>query len=129
MGIARASRLLMLAFTASWCAQANPPLCAQSFTIEQILGAPFPTQLTSAHQGSRIAWVFADRGAQNVWIADGPAFAPRRVTDYTGDTGQPIVLEGDQSPHAKSMFAFTNKVIERTKELQETAGGSVIEIQ
>ena len=46
-----------------------------------------------------------------------------------GDTGQPIVLEGDQSPHAKSMFAFTNKVIERTKELQETAGGSVIEIQ
>jgi ATP-binding protein involved in chromosome partitioning len=46
-----------------------------------------------------------------------------------GDTGQPIVLEGDQSPHAKSMFAFTHKVIERTKELQETAGGSVIEIQ
>jgi ATP-binding protein involved in chromosome partitioning len=46
-----------------------------------------------------------------------------------GDTGQPIVLEGDQSPHAKSMFAFTNKVIERTKELHETAGGSVIEIQ
>ncbi len=46
-----------------------------------------------------------------------------------GDSGQPIVLEGDQSPHAKSMFAFTHKVIERTKELQETAGGSVIEIQ
>ncbi len=46
-----------------------------------------------------------------------------------GDTGQPIVLEGDQSPHAKSIFAFTNKVIERTKELQETSGGSVIEIQ
>src|ERR1700690_1491029 len=46
-----------------------------------------------------------------------------------GDTGQPIVLEGDQSPHAKSMFAFTHKVIERTKELHETAGGSVIQIQ
>jgi ATP-binding protein involved in chromosome partitioning len=46
-----------------------------------------------------------------------------------GDGGQPIVLEGDQSPHAKSIFAFTNKVIERAKELHETAGGSVIEIQ
>jgi ATP-binding protein involved in chromosome partitioning len=46
-----------------------------------------------------------------------------------GDSGQPIVLEGDQSPHAKSIFAFTNRVIERTKELQESAGGSVIEIQ
>jgi ATP-binding protein involved in chromosome partitioning len=46
-----------------------------------------------------------------------------------GDGGQPIVLEGDQSPHAKSIFAFTHKVIERAKELHETAGGSVIEIQ
>jgi len=45
-----------------------------------------------------------------------------------GDGGQPVVLEGDQSPHAKSIFAFTNKVIERTKEVQESAGGSVIEI-
>lgn len=46
-----------------------------------------------------------------------------------GDSGQPIVLEGDQSSHAKSMFAFTERVIERTKEVQEAAGGSVIEIR
>ena len=46
-----------------------------------------------------------------------------------GDSGQPIVLEGDQSPHAKSLFAFTQRVIERTKELQEADSGSVIEIQ
>jgi ATP-binding protein involved in chromosome partitioning len=46
-----------------------------------------------------------------------------------GDSGQPIVLEGDQSPHAKSIFAFTNKVIERAKEVQASAGGSVIQIQ
>src|SRR5450755_3463209 len=46
-----------------------------------------------------------------------------------GDSGQPIVLEGDQSSHAKSLFAFTQRVIERTKELQEADTGSVIEIQ
>jgi len=46
-----------------------------------------------------------------------------------GDGGHPIVMEGDQSPHAKSMFAFANRVAERTKELQESAGGSVIEIR
>ena len=46
-----------------------------------------------------------------------------------GDAGHPIVLEGDQSPHAKSMFAFTRRVVERTKEVQEAAGGSVIEIR
>ena len=46
-----------------------------------------------------------------------------------GDSGQPIVLEGDQSPHARSLFAFTQRVIERSKEVREAAGGSVIEIQ
>jgi ATP-binding protein involved in chromosome partitioning len=46
-----------------------------------------------------------------------------------GDSGQPIVLEGDQSPHAKSLFAFARRVIERTREVQESAGGSVIQIQ
>jgi len=46
-----------------------------------------------------------------------------------GDSGQPIVLEGDQSPHAKSLFAFTQRVVERSKEVREAAGGSVIEIQ
>ena len=46
-----------------------------------------------------------------------------------GDGGHPIVMEGDQSPHAKSLFAFTHKVIERTKELQAADGGSVIEIR
>src|SRR3954452_3905020 len=38
-----------------------------------------------------------------------------------GDTGHPIVMEGDQSPHAKSMFEFTRRVMERTKEVQASA--------
>jgi len=46
-----------------------------------------------------------------------------------GDSGHPIVMEGEQSPHAKSIFAFTRRVMERTKEVQESAGGSVIEIR
>src|SRR5271169_3054849 len=46
-----------------------------------------------------------------------------------GDSGQPIVLEGDQSPHARSLYAFAHRVIERTREVQESAGGSVIQIQ
>jgi len=46
-----------------------------------------------------------------------------------GDSGHPIVLEAEQSSHAKSMFAFAHKVIERTKELHESAARSVIEIR
>ena len=82
--------LLTIAAAAICFAAAAQPAEAQSFTIEQVLGAPFPSQLTTAHQGSRIGWVFAQRGAQNVWVATGPHFAPQQVTHYTGDTGQPI---------------------------------------
>src|ERR1700740_2388485 len=69
-----------------WCGALN----AQSFTVEQILSAPFPSQLTAAETGERVAWVFNLKGAQNVWVADGPRFEPRQVTHYMGDTGQPL---------------------------------------
>ncbi|HUL33985.1 MAG TPA: prolyl oligopeptidase family serine peptidase [Candidatus Eisenbacteria bacterium] len=68
----------------------SPLLYAQSFTVEQILSSPFPSQLIAAESGFRVAWVFNDQGAQNVWIADGPEFAPRQITHYVGDTGQPL---------------------------------------
>ena len=45
-----------------------------------------------------------------------------------GDTGQPIVLEGDASPHARSLFKFARHVIERVGEVRSQAG-PVIEIQ
>ena len=65
-------------------------VCAQGFSVEQVLTSPFPEGLTAAEHGSRVAWVFADRGAQTVWVAAGPAFTPRQVTHYEGDSGQPI---------------------------------------
>lgn len=46
-----------------------------------------------------------------------------------GDSGAPIVLEGDQSPHARSLFKFARHVVDRVSEVQASADGSVIEIQ
>jgi ATP-binding protein involved in chromosome partitioning len=46
-----------------------------------------------------------------------------------GDSGHPVVLEGEQSEHARSMFAFTRSVIERVDELNSTQGGNIIEVQ
>lgn len=66
------------------------PLFAQSFTIEQVMSSPFPSELTAAAHGSTIAWVFNKEGAQNVWVAAGPDFTPHQVTHYVGDNGQPI---------------------------------------
>jgi ATP-binding protein involved in chromosome partitioning len=45
-----------------------------------------------------------------------------------GDTGNPVTLAGEDSSHAKSLYAFTRKVIDRVKELQATSE-NVISIQ
>jgi dipeptidyl aminopeptidase/acylaminoacyl peptidase len=83
---------LLLIVTAVFSFLLLPSNClsAQSFTVEQIMSSPFPTQLTTAQKGSRAAWVFSLKGAQNVWVADGTGLVPRQVTHYTGDNGEPI---------------------------------------
>jgi dipeptidyl aminopeptidase/acylaminoacyl peptidase len=66
---------------------------AQSpFTLEQVLSSPFPSQLVTATQDARVAWVFNAKGVRNVWVADGPDFAHtgRQLTHYSVDDGQPI---------------------------------------
>jgi dipeptidyl aminopeptidase/acylaminoacyl peptidase len=60
------------------------------FSVEQILSAPFPSELVASPSGSRVAWVFDDRGVRNLWVAEGPAFAGRRLTAYQHDDGQEI---------------------------------------
>src|SRR5688500_7920977 len=60
------------------------------YSISQIKSYPFPTQLTAAATGSRIAWVLNEQGRRNIWVAEGPAFAPRRLTSYTADDGQDL---------------------------------------
>ena len=61
-----------------------------SFTIEQIKSYPFPNELTASASGSRIAWAFNERGARNVWVAEGPDFKARRLTNYENDDGQEL---------------------------------------
>ncbi len=64
----------------------------QTFTLEQVLNSPFPSELTAAKRGSRVAWIFDAKGERNVWVANGPGFArtARQVTHYQSDDGQPI---------------------------------------
>lgn len=63
---------------------------AAPFTIAQVRSYPFPAELTTAATGSRLAWTFNEQGRRNVWVAEGPSFAARRVTDYGADDGQEI---------------------------------------
>ncbi len=62
----------------------------ERFTLEQILSAPFPADLTASKTGSRIAWTLNDQGKRNVWVAEGPDFKARRLTAYLEDDGQEL---------------------------------------
>jgi hypothetical protein len=52
----------------------------KGFTLDQVLNYPFPDNLVASPRGSTIAWTFNERGARNIYIADGPEFQARRLT-------------------------------------------------
>ena len=60
------------------------------FTLEQIRSYPFPNELTASARGARIAWAFNERGLRNLYVAEGPAFTARRLTNYETDDGQEL---------------------------------------
>ncbi|GAB3785544.1 hypothetical protein GCM10028818_47310 [Spirosoma horti] len=63
---------------------------AQTFSLEAVKSYPFPNELTSSAKGARIAWAFNEQGKRNVYVAEGPDFTPRKLTNYTEDDGQEI---------------------------------------
>jgi dipeptidyl aminopeptidase/acylaminoacyl peptidase len=69
------------------CASAN---AQKPFTLEQILSAPFPSDLTAAKNTNRVAWVFDQQGKRNIWVAEAPGFAARQLTKYDEDDGQEL---------------------------------------
>jgi Tol biopolymer transport system component len=63
---------------------------ARTFTLEDILSAPFPSHLIASSKIDRVAWVFNEQGRRNIWIADGPHYKSRKITNYNEDNGQEI---------------------------------------
>jgi dipeptidyl aminopeptidase/acylaminoacyl peptidase len=93
----RMSRVVLFALIATALVAAvffsnapSPARAAQAFTMEQIKSYPFPNELSTSAGGSRIAWAFNERGLRNVWVAEGPDFKARRLTNYNLDDGQEL---------------------------------------
>ncbi|HEX8060177.1 MAG TPA: S9 family peptidase, partial [Cyclobacteriaceae bacterium] len=63
---------------------------SQPYTLEAIKSYPFPTELAASSSGSRIAWAVGEQGKRNVYVAEGPDFKPRKLTNYANDDGQEI---------------------------------------
>lgn len=63
---------------------------AQSFSMQSVINYPFPRDLTSAAKGAKIAVTIQEEGKRNVYVAEGPVYDLRKLTNYTKDDGQEI---------------------------------------
>jgi len=77
--------------------------------------------------------IFSRGGAETMAQRFGVAFLGSIELDpevrKAGDGGMPIVMQGENSPHAKSMYAFARKVVTRVDEIKASAPAGVISIQ
>jgi ATP-binding protein involved in chromosome partitioning len=71
----------------------------------------------------------AERTAQQFGVAFLGAIQLDPELRKSGDTGNPAVLQGENSPHAKSLYEFARRVIARVDEIRAGAAEPVIQIQ
>jgi dipeptidyl aminopeptidase/acylaminoacyl peptidase len=74
--------LLLLLLPLQLWAQQTPFLAFKKY--------PFTTELTASATGERIAWAMNEEGRRNVYVAEGPVFTPRKLTNFSNDDGQEI---------------------------------------
>lgn len=65
-----------------------------SYSLEQVRSYPFPNELVASATGARIAWAVNEQGRRNVYVAEGPVWSVRRLTDYREDDGQELTSLG-----------------------------------
>ena len=63
----------------------------EKFTLEEVMSAPFVSELTAAPAGGRVAWIANEQGRRNIWVAQlGSHASAQQITHYTQDDGQEI---------------------------------------
>src|SRR5712664_3585363 len=82
--------LLLLPLAVALLVVVTGRIDAQSFTLEQVMSSPFPSELIVSKRGDKIAWAFDAEGKRNIWIAEAPAFNARQLTHYDNDEGQEL---------------------------------------
>ena len=61
-----------------------------SFTVDQVMSAPFASELTAAPSNPIVAWLENEQGKRNIWVARSPDWKGHRITDFAKDDGQKI---------------------------------------
>jgi dipeptidyl aminopeptidase/acylaminoacyl peptidase len=85
----RIGSLLLALVAVSTPAAAQRP-ADEGYSLAQVRSYPFPSGLTTAARGDRLAWALNEQGLRNIYVAEGPDFAPRRLTGYLADDGQEL---------------------------------------
>ncbi|HEY6293487.1 MAG TPA: S9 family peptidase, partial [Terriglobia bacterium] len=113
------SEIVVLVLLAAVCG-----LAAQgSFTLQQVMSSPFPTELVSAPAGEDVAWVFNAGGVRNIWMAAPAAegsYRSRQLTKYTADDGQDIA-EVTWTPDGRSIVYARGGDFENDREYPNPA--------
>ncbi|MGH9615413.1 MAG: S9 family peptidase [Acidobacteriaceae bacterium] len=100
--VATGAIVVWLASAVGMAAQPAP----KGFTLEQVMSAPFNSDLIAAPTKNRFAWLSNVEGRRNIWVAvpsaSGSGYASRQITHYATDDGQEI-MELHWSPDAESI--------------------------
>jgi dipeptidyl aminopeptidase/acylaminoacyl peptidase len=85
---------------------AQSTLAQESFTLEQVMSSPFPSDLVSAPDAGIIAWVQNAEGVRNIWVAEQPDFLGRQLTGFTEDDGQTVSDLGLTTDGRRVVFVY-----------------------
>src|SRR6185312_7460621 len=65
-------------------------LSAQSFSLESITSYPFVSEIATSANGQISAFSVNQKGLRNLYVAEGPQFFMKRITNYNNDDGAEI---------------------------------------
>lgn len=72
------------------CISVNQAAVGQQPTLETLTAYPFPSELTTASEGNRLAVAINEQGRRNIYVAEAPGFTYRKLTEYDSDLGDEI---------------------------------------
>ncbi|HEY4008696.1 MAG TPA: hypothetical protein VGM11_00990, partial [Acidobacteriaceae bacterium] len=90
---------LLFLLSAAWALSAQQP-----FTLQQVLSAPYASELTAAPVGNQFAWVENAEGHRNLWLGS-PHLSAHQLTIFDQDDGLDV-SDLAWSPDA-TIVAFT----------------------
>jgi dipeptidyl aminopeptidase/acylaminoacyl peptidase len=82
-------RLTAVVFTSFPLLALAAPAAAQSFTIQQVMSAPFCSEIQAAPKGGSLLWAANEQGKRNIYVAEpsGSGYTVHRVTNDDADDG------------------------------------------